>query len=45
MSARGGNATTANGGTIKIFYGTWTGERPAAGAAGRVYDAAAGSFR
>ncbi|MFO0610534.1 MAG: hypothetical protein U0324_45655 [Polyangiales bacterium] len=45
VSARGGNGATANGGTIKLFYGTWTGERPPAGAAGRVYDAAAGSFR
>ncbi len=45
VSARGGNAATTNGGTIKIFYGTWTGDRPAAGAAGRVFDATAGSFR
>ncbi len=45
VSARGGNGATTNGGTIKLFYGTWTGERPAAGVAGRVYDAGAGSFR
>jgi len=45
VSARGGNAATTHGGTIKIFYGTWTGERPTAGAAGRVYDAGASSFR
>ncbi len=45
VSARGGNGATSNGGTIKLFYGMWTGERPATGSAGRVFDAGAGSFR
>jgi hypothetical protein len=45
VSARGGNASVLNGGTIKVFYGTWTGERPGVTTAGRVYDAGASSFR
>jgi hypothetical protein len=45
LSARGGNARLTNGGTIKLFYETFAGTRPAATAAGRVFDAGAGSFR
>lgn len=43
VSARGGGGAT-NGGTIKLFYGTFAGTKPAATSAGRVYDAGAGSF-
>ncbi|MFM7202590.1 MAG: MopE-related protein [Myxococcota bacterium] len=42
ISSRGGSASTSNGGTIKLFYGTLTGSKPTA--SGRVYDAGAGSF-
>jgi hypothetical protein len=42
ISARGGNGSLANGGTIKLFYGTFSGTKPAA--AGRVYDAGPLSF-
>jgi hypothetical protein len=45
VSARGGDGVLANGGTIKLFYGTFTGAMPAAANAGRVYDAGPGSFR
>ncbi|GDX82429.1 hypothetical protein LBMAG42_42400 [Deltaproteobacteria bacterium] len=44
VSARGGAADTSNGGTIKLFYDSFTGTTPAASCAGRVYDAGAGSF-
>lgn len=37
ISARGGDGALANGGTIKLFYGTLTGTKPSA--AGRIYDA------
>ncbi|MCA9613535.1 MAG: hypothetical protein KC586_12335, partial [Myxococcales bacterium] len=42
VSARGGSGRTSNGGTIKLFYGTFSGTAPTQ--AGRVYDAGAGSF-
>ena len=45
VSARGGGGSTGNGGTIKLFYGTWTGAKPTTSNAGRVYDAGAGSFQ
>jgi hypothetical protein len=38
-----GDSQTANGGTIKLFYGSFTGTRPAASQAGRVFDAGANS--
>jgi hypothetical protein len=44
ISARGGGGSTANGGTIKLFYGTYTGEMPDGSNAGRIYDAQPGSF-
>ncbi len=43
LSALGGNGQTANGGTIKLFYGALSGNAPSSGAAGRVYDAGSGS--
>lgn len=45
LSARGGAGSTGNGGTIKLFYETWSGAKPAGANAGRVYDAGAGSFQ
>jgi hypothetical protein len=44
VSARGGNASTTNGGTIKLFYDTFSGTLPDAAQAGRIYDAGAGSY-
>jgi hypothetical protein len=44
ISCRGGNGTTANGGTIKFFYNALTGNLPGAEQAGRVFDAGEGSF-
>ena len=41
LSSRGGGGALGNGGTIKLFYGTFTGTMP--GAAGRIYDAGPGS--
>lgn len=41
ISTRGASGNTTHGGTIKLFYGTLTGAKPTA--AGRVYDAGAGS--
>ena len=43
IRTRGGNAATLNGGTVKLFYGTYTGEKPAA--AGRGFDAGNNSFQ
>jgi len=34
-----GDASTTNGGTIKLFYGTFSGTKPSASQAGRIYDA------
>ena len=42
LSARGANGSTTNGGTIKLFYETLSGDLPTA--AGRVYDAGPDSF-
>ncbi len=42
VSALGGGASATNGGTIKLYYGAFLGTVPTA--AGRVYDAGAGSW-
>jgi hypothetical protein len=42
ISARGGGGSLTNGGTVKLFYGSFGGQKPAA--AGRVFDAGPGSF-
>ena len=42
VSSRGPGANTSNGGTVKLFYNSWTGAKPTA--AGRVYDAGANSY-
>ena len=44
ISARGGDGNTTNGGTIKLFYDLFSGTVPDAAAAGRVFDAEAGSW-
>ena len=44
VSSRGGNGSTSNGGTIKLFYEALTGSLPPNSRAGRVYDAGEGSF-
>ena len=44
ISAVGGDGATSNGGTIKLFYDSLSGTTPGSGAAGRVYDAGAGSW-
>ena len=44
ISALGGDGQTSNGGTIKLFYDTFSGTRPSSSAAGRVYDAGSGSW-
>jgi hypothetical protein len=44
ISARGGNDSTTNGGTIKLFYNSFSGLLPDAAQAGRVYDAGPGSY-
>ena len=44
ISARGGDGATSNGGTIKVFYDTFGGTVPDTAAAGRLYDAGAGSY-
>jgi hypothetical protein len=45
VSARGGDGATGNGGTVKLFYGTYAGPKPSNGCAGRVYDAGPGSAK
>ncbi|GMV43094.1 MAG: hypothetical protein AMXMBFR64_48100 [Myxococcales bacterium] len=35
---------TENGGTIKLFYTSWAGEKPASSKCGRLYDAGANSY-
>ena len=46
LGGNGGNgdAQAVNGGTIKLFYGTFSGVKPTTAVAGRVYDAGNGSF-
>ena len=43
ISARGGDADTGIGGTVKLFYDAFTGEKPSK--AGRVYDPGAGTYQ
>jgi len=43
VSARGGDGNAIAGGTVKLFYGTFSGQKPMTECAGRVYDAGAGS--
>jgi hypothetical protein len=45
LSARAGGGGTTAGGTIKLFYDSFSGTLPDASAAGRVYDAGAGSWQ
>jgi hypothetical protein len=45
VSVRGGDGQTSNGGTIKLFYGTFSGTLPSNTYAGRVYDAGNGSYQ
>ena len=44
ISARGGDGSTAVGGTIKLFYDAFVGVKPTNTNAGRIYDAGPGSF-
>ncbi len=44
LSARGADGATSNGGTIKLFYDSLSGETPGSGNAGRVYDAGPGTY-
>ena len=44
ISATGGDGQTSNGGTIKLFYDSFSGTTPSSSAAGRVYDAGSGSW-
>ena len=44
LSARGGHGQTSNGGTIKLFYWTFSGTLPDGSQAGRVFDAGPESF-
>jgi hypothetical protein len=44
VSARGAGGSTTNGGTIKLFYDTFSGTVPSSSSAGRVYNAGTGSW-
>ncbi len=44
ISARGADGATTNGGTIKLFYDTFSGEKPGPENAGRVHDAGPMSY-